>query len=150
PGAIINGWAFTQHGGTTYWDQAGLVTQTPQAGGRYDTLSAWVRGQRALGGAGLPAEIPATVQLPRDPRTPEEEKALRDYFVAKGWTKPQALLAPQHKQLASLEAVRALIDQQVPATLVSVELPTPRPSFVLKRGEYDQKGQKVQRQPPAF
>jgi hypothetical protein len=27
---VINGWAFTQHSGTVYWDKAGLVTQTPQ------------------------------------------------------------------------------------------------------------------------
>src|SRR5262249_7245682 len=30
PGMVIRGWAFTQHGGTVYWDKSGIVTQTPQ------------------------------------------------------------------------------------------------------------------------
>jgi hypothetical protein len=150
PGMVINGWAFTQHGGTTWWDKAGLVTQTPQAGGRYDTLSAWVRGQRVTGGAGLPAPVQAAVKVPRDKRTPEQQKALRDHFVANGWTKTDALLAPLRKQLAGLEAEKARIDARVPATYVAVETPAPRPSFILKRGEYDQKGTRVERATPAF
>ena len=32
PARSINGWAFTQHGGTVYWDKAGIVTRTPQDG----------------------------------------------------------------------------------------------------------------------
>src|SRR5262249_9029921 len=30
PGSVIQGWAFTQHGGVVYWDRAGLATQIPQ------------------------------------------------------------------------------------------------------------------------
>ena len=26
-GTIIDGWAFTQYGGTVYWDKAGIATQ---------------------------------------------------------------------------------------------------------------------------
>jgi hypothetical protein len=29
PGSVINGWAFTQFGGTVYWAKAGIVTLTP-------------------------------------------------------------------------------------------------------------------------
>ncbi len=47
PGTEIDGWAFTQYDGTVYWDNAGLDTWTPQEGQLYDSLSAWVRAQRA-------------------------------------------------------------------------------------------------------
>ncbi len=30
PDLVLNGWAFTQFGGTVYWDKAGVVTRTPQ------------------------------------------------------------------------------------------------------------------------
>src|SRR5262249_35167383 len=32
PGAIVDGWACTQSGGTAYWDRAGIETCTPQEG----------------------------------------------------------------------------------------------------------------------
>ncbi len=32
PGTIIDGWAFTQHGGTVYWDKAGIATQIAARG----------------------------------------------------------------------------------------------------------------------
>src|SRR5207237_631047 len=72
PGATVTGWAFTQHGGTVYWDKAGINTQVPQSGAAHDTLTAWVRAQRALGGAGLPPAVAALVKLDRSKRTPEQ------------------------------------------------------------------------------
>ena len=94
PATTITGWAFTQHGGTVFWDKAGLDTQMPQSGGTYDTLTAWVRAQRATKGAGLPPDIAAIVKLDRDKRTPEQAKQLRDYFVQNGWSKTQAAARP--------------------------------------------------------
>ena len=54
PGTVIDGWAFTQHDGTVYWDRAGIETWTPQEGQAYDSLTAWIRAHKADGGAGLP------------------------------------------------------------------------------------------------
>ncbi len=42
PGTVINGWAFTQHDGTAYWDKGGLTTRLPQSDRPYGTLSAWI------------------------------------------------------------------------------------------------------------
>ena len=39
PGAAINGWAFTQHDGTVYWDKAGIVSRTPQDNENFDSLA---------------------------------------------------------------------------------------------------------------
>ena len=149
PGAVITGWAFTQHDGTAYWDRAGIVTQTPQAGQPYDTLAAWVRVQRAAGGAGLPANIQAAVKLDRAKRSPPQQQELRDYFVANAWSKTRALLAPYQKQLAAIEQERTQLESKLPSTLVFRERKQPKPAYVLKRGEYDQHGDKVERGTPA-
>ncbi|HEY1378533.1 MAG TPA: DUF1553 domain-containing protein, partial [Gemmataceae bacterium] len=52
--------------------------------------------------------------------------------------------------LAAIEVERERIDKQLPTTLVCRELPQPKPAFILKRGEYDQKGPSVTRATPAF
>src|SRR5207253_10340676 len=109
PGETVVGWAFTLFGGTAYFDRAGIQTEVPQAGGTYDTLAGWIRSQRALKGAGLPANIVALVNLDRAKRTPEQHKQLKDYFVQNVWTKAQEHLAPLRKQLAGIEAQRTVL-----------------------------------------
>ncbi|MFO0881049.1 MAG: PSD1 and planctomycete cytochrome C domain-containing protein [Gemmataceae bacterium] len=150
PGTRIQGWAFTQFGGTAYWDQAGINTQIPQGGGVFDTLASWVRAQRARKGAGLPADIQAIVQSDRAKRTPAQQKQLRDYFVQNAWRKSQTELAPLHQVVTALEAERAKIDQAIPVTYIFRETPTPRTAYILKRGEYDKRGDAVTREVPAL
>jgi hypothetical protein len=150
PGAVIVGWAFTQFGGTVYWDKAGINTQLPQSGGVYDTLSSWVQAQRALNGAGLPPAIQALIKVDRAKRTPEQHKQLRTYFVENAWTKGQAELTPLRQKFAVLEAERNKLDQQVPVTYVFKEMATPVQAYILKRGEYDKRGAPVGRETPPF
>jgi hypothetical protein len=56
-------------------------------------------------------------------------------------------IAPEGKalatKLASLQAEHAAIEKAVPTVMVMQEMATPRDTFVLKRGQYDQKGDKV-------
>src|SRR5262249_25653451 len=54
PGAVVNGWAFTQFDGTVYWDKSGLITRTPQGDQAFTSLAAWLQAQRTTGGASLP------------------------------------------------------------------------------------------------
>ena len=49
PGTVIKGWAYTQHDGTAFWDKGGLTTRVPQGEQTFDTLSAWVGAQKAIG-----------------------------------------------------------------------------------------------------
>jgi hypothetical protein len=150
PGTAVTGSAFTQHGGTAYWDKAGLVTRTPQGEQPFDTLAAWLRAQKAAGGAGLPKPIQDLVKLDPAKRTPGQQKQLRDHFVEHAYTKTRALFAPFHQELAAVEKEKAELDKQMPATLVFKERGDLRPAYLLKRGEYDQRGEQVGRATPAF
>lgn len=149
PGTIVNGWAFTQFGGTVYWDKAGLVTRTPQGEQPFDTLASWVQVQKAIGAAGLPKPIQQVLRIDRAKRTDKQQKQLRDYFVEYAYAPTRAMMAPLHRELAEIEKVRDRLDKQLPSTLVSDEMPTPRPAYILKRGEYDQRGAPVNRDTPA-
>jgi hypothetical protein len=151
PGAVINGWAFTQHGGTTYWDKAGIVTQTPQGKQSFENLWVWVRFQRTIGGVGLPADVLQTVvKTPGDKWNEKQKKRVRAYFIENVYAKSQATFVPLHQQIAELEKERARIDKELPSTLVFKESIKPRPAYVLKRGEYDQRGEQVARDTPKF
>jgi mono/diheme cytochrome c family protein len=150
PGSVITGWAFTQHDGTTYWDKAGILTSTPQEGRAFATLAGWLRVQQASGGAGLPKDLKEILKVAPEKRSAAQKKQLRDYFVENAWEKARATFEPLHRQLAEIDRERERLDKELPATLVSKEQATPRPAYVLKRGEYDQKGEKVGRDTPAF
>ncbi|MGH7170283.1 MAG: DUF1549 and DUF1553 domain-containing protein, partial [Gemmataceae bacterium] len=149
PGTVINGWAFTQFGGTVYWDKAGIVTRTPQGKQSFTSLTAWVRAQRASG-AGLPKAIQQIIKRPRGKRNDSQKKQLREYFLENVYAKTQGTLAPLRKQLTALDKKRQQIDKAIPATLVFKERATPKPAYILKRGEYDQRGEQVGRDTPRF
>jgi Protein of unknown function (DUF1553)/Protein of unknown function (DUF1549)/Planctomycete cytochrome C len=150
-GAIIDGWAFTQYGGTVYWDKAGIQTQTPQDGQIYESVTAWVRAQRASKSAGLPANLKAIVALERSRRTEAQANELRAYFIEHAYAKTSGTFEPLRSKLEQAERTRKQLDEQVPTTLVFREKTgEPKPAYLLKRGEYDQRGEKVGRAVPAF
>ncbi|HMF13022.1 MAG TPA: PSD1 and planctomycete cytochrome C domain-containing protein, partial [Gemmataceae bacterium] len=53
-------------------------------------------------------------------------------------------------RLAKLKRELSDLDKQVPTTMVMEEMPKPRDTFVLVRGQYDRKGDKVIANVPAF
>jgi mono/diheme cytochrome c family protein len=151
PGTEIEGWAFTQHGGTVYWDKAGIETETAQDGQLYESLSVWVRAQRARADTGLPENIKKIVALERSQRSESQARELRAYFIEHGYAETERILAPMRTKVAEIERHKKQLEDQRPTTLVYREKAgEPRPAFLLKRGEYDQRGEKVERAVPAF
>jgi hypothetical protein len=151
PGDAIDGWAFTQHGGTVYWDKAGLATLTPQEGQTFDSLADWLRSQRASRGAGLPQNLRAIVMLDQTKRSDAQTKELLSHFVELAYRKTSAIFEPLHEKLEQAEQGRKGIEGQLAATLVFRERQgEPKQAYMLKRGEYDQRGEKVFRAVPAF
>ncbi len=152
PGTTIAGWACTQQGGTVYWDKAGLLTRTPQAGRQEGetSLAVWLKRVQTTRGAGLPKPVADAVKAAPAKRSPAQNKVLRDYFIEHIWSQTRTTFAPLHKELAAAEKELADLDKQLPSTLVYKELAQPRPAYILKRGEYDQRGEQVQRGTPAF
>jgi hypothetical protein len=151
PGTLIDGWAFAQHGGTVYWDQAGLRTWTPQDGQTYDTFTDWVRARKVDNGNGLAKPLQDALKLERSQRTEAQLGQLREAFFETGYAGNRAALEPLRAQLANAEQARKAIDDAIPTTLIFKERAgEPKPAFLLNRGEYDQRRDQVARAVPEF
>ena len=151
PGTLVEGWAFTQFDGTAYWDKSGIETATPQNGQLYDSLSAWLTAARATGVTGLPENVKTIVMLDRLKRSPAQRHEVSAYFIEHAYTKTAKAIEPLTVKIEQAERHRRAIEEQFPTTMVFREKAgEPKPAFLLKRGEYDQRGEKVERGVPAF
>ena len=147
PGAQVNGWAFTQHGGTVYWDHAGIISRTPQSGQSYESQRVW---ELAIGaGPNLPQPVQAALKAAPAERNEEQTAALRSYFLENVYPTSRELLTPIIERRKGLEGELAALNEVIPKTMVTEELPQPKEAFVLTRGEYDHKGEPVVRHLPS-
>ncbi len=79
-------------------------------------------------------------------RTAHQTAALRACFLAEH--APTALRSAQ-TAVAELQEKRSNWIESLPTVMVMVEMPEPRETFVLKRGEYDKRGERVTAGVPA-
>src|SRR5262249_35108311 len=147
--SVVNGWAFTQFGGRVYWDKAGLVTRTPQGKEQFESFAAWQASERTRKSNRLPKPVQEALKADPARRTEAQQKGLRDYFLENVHPKTRPLFEPFHMRLDSLNKERAALDAVIPTTMVMADLPQPRESFVLIRGAYNRKGEKVTPGTPA-
>ncbi|HEY7180262.1 MAG TPA: DUF1553 domain-containing protein [Blastocatellia bacterium] len=106
-----------------------------------------VLGDREIEDLAVHYPIRATLSGVGGKRTKEEEERLRDYFLTE--------IAPEkmRRQYADLKDVRKrkqALDKTVTSTMVMMELGKPRDTFVLARGDYRNKTEKVTPGVPAI
>jgi len=150
PGAVINGWAFTQQDGIAYWDKGGIFSKVPQGERAYETFSAWVGAQKAVNGVDLPKDLQKIIKIAREKRDDAQKKQLLKHFLENAFVGTYEAVAPLQKKMAEANKEKEAIAKEIPTTLVFKERGDVRPAFMLKRGEYDQKGEKVERATPSF
>jgi hypothetical protein len=120
--------AFTQVGGTAWWDNFGIRGYDSSMRSLKDWLEIAVHDK----------------SLPSDPQ------ALRAHFLEHVYSESRAIFDPLHqRQQAKAEAIRELRNN-LPKQLVSKEMAKPRPAHVLIRGDFEKPGEAVQRQVPAI
>ena len=90
----------------------------------------------------LPADVAAALKVSPAKRTAAQTKRLRDHFVA------------ADRVLSDLKAQREKLTQEIaattgPRTLVMQELPQPRPTAILRRGNFLDRGEAVEPGTPA-
>ncbi len=143
PGSVLNGWAFTQYGGTVHWDKAGIVTRTPQGAQPFESQRAWEAAERAKAKSELPKPVQDAIKLEPAARSAEQNKLVRDHFLERVCPKTRSVFAPLHTQFDSLAKQHAAVEAAIPTTMVMAEMPEHRDTFLLIRGAYNQKGDKV-------
>ncbi len=149
PGAKIDGFAFTQFGGTVRWDKAGIVTMTDQEDRSPISLAAWEQQEIAREQSTLPRDVLDGIKLKGKNRTPEQEKLIHEYYIANVYKETRPIFEPLLKQIADIRKQRDDLDNSLPATMVSADMDKAREAFILKRGQYDQHGDPVLRAVPA-
>ncbi len=85
------------------------------------------------------AQLAELLRTPAAQRSAEQRQLLVQYYVNQIDPTAKALRAEQ----AELPKRRTEIDNEIPATMVMSEPAEPRPAFILKRGQYDQRGEQV-------
>ncbi len=93
-----------------------------------------------------PAPIKAILDTPQDKRTDAQRQELRQHFRQAVSTKAADL----KKRLEEQRRCRNELDSRIPTTMVMQEMPQPRETFLLVRGAYDKRGEKVAADVPAF
>jgi len=152
PGSTINGWAFTQFGGKVHWDKAGIVRVSPLPA-QFDSQLAWEAAVKNAGGkSALPKAVSAALRVPRDKRNEAQKKTIRNHFLEHVYSKTRKQFAPLHREIAAVQHKLKELDESTPSTLIMLEkTANRRPTYVLKRGEYDKpdKSRKVEPAVPA-
>lgn len=84
--------------------------------------------------------------IPSTKRSASQSLKLRSCFLAEHASTP---MREAQANLATLREQRAKLMESVPTVMVMQEMPKPRETFVLKRGVYDQHGERVREGVPA-
>jgi hypothetical protein len=144
--------AFTQADGKVFWDNAGLVTRTPQSPLPQESVAAWEKFE--LGPPNppskLPKPIPDLLQIAADKRTDAQRTELRNYYVRYVYAPARGTFDPLNKQMDDLKALETKTNNAIPTTMVMSEMPQRRAAFVLLRGNYQTPGEAVAPNVPAI
>ena len=151
PGLLVKGFAFTVHGGTAYFDHFGVIGRDHPSRDPGASFLAW---RQAKSAKGVPKGVPAPLDRwlkegVEKERTPEELARLRDYYLARVCTTLGPDLLVKRARLRQIEQAKKSYQESLPSTFVFRDLPKPRQSHVMMRGEYDQPGEKVEPMTPA-
>jgi hypothetical protein len=142
PGSELNGWAFTQVGGTVHWDTAGIVSQS-LSDEQKRSLFAWEQFRGKSKQPALPDEIQKLLDVEKAKRTPEQTAQLTRYYKQHVHPESRSTLAEPLAAQNELKRKIGDIENAIPSTLVMEDRPEPRQAHVLERGQYTEKREAV-------
>jgi Protein of unknown function (DUF1553)/Protein of unknown function (DUF1549) len=102
----------------------------------------------AVNNSNVPADVKAILGIPLDKRADAQKKRLRDYYVRFVFKDARDVFDPLNKKIDELLARRKKIEESIPYTLISEEMAKPRDAYVLIRGDFQKRGEKVERDVP--
>jgi hypothetical protein len=112
------------------------------------SFQAWLKEKSGKDIKGAPQPINGLLKQ-KTPRTPDNERTLRDYYIEFVCAETKGSFEPLHKQIAALTKQRDAVSGSVPGSLMFKDLPQPRLSAIMMRGQYDKAGAKVEPDTPA-
>ncbi len=145
--AVVDGLACTQFGGRVFWDKLGIVSRMPQGESLFENQTTWELVER--GRENLPKQVRELLATTAEKRNDEQRKVVGDHFVRYGWRKTRGVFDPLNAQAAKLREDQTKLEASYSSTMVMQEMPKPRDTFVLVRGDFRTFGEKVSPGVPA-
>ncbi|QDT74791.1 PSD1 and planctomycete cytochrome C domain-containing protein [Lacipirellula limnantheis] len=96
----------------------------------------------------MPPDVLAAASRHAAERSADDAKLVRQFF--RNTAARSAALDQLRTELAAVRKERTDVDTAVATTLIFKEMATPKPSYILNRGEYDQHGAEVTRRTPTM
>jgi hypothetical protein len=115
--------------------------------GMLNDVRIWTRALSAEDAAvvAVVEDIAELLRLAPEKRTHAQEEKVRRYFLSRYATSE---IREAHDRVEELQHQRQRLHDSLPSTMVMQEMPTPRETHVLLRGQYDRPGEKVTRGVP--
>ena len=150
-GTQFSGFAFTQFGGTVYWDKLGVAYTDDPANDPAQSQLAWEKLNQGKNPKEFPDDIKAIFRSVKvDDRKPEQQQRLREYYLANIHAGSRATFDALNKAVEKAKKTKEDFATALPATLIMRDMEKPRPANILFRGQYDQTRGEVQPATPAF
>lgn len=150
PGMLVDGMAFSQFDGRVYWDASGIRSRWPQGEEGFASVRAWFHYMHEQENPSLPGHLKDLLKNPFASLNGAQQQLFRDHFIEFEWNEMRDVFDPLHARLDAIRKEKSAYENSIPKTLVTRELAEPRETFVLVRGEYDNKGEPVKAGVPAF
>ena len=93
-----------------------------------------------------PPEVLKLINIEPTKRNKKQQAKIREHFRTNVASQPEVVKV--RDRLTALEAEIKQLEASIPTTLVWKEAAKPRQAYMLNRGEYDQRGEKVERATP--
>ena len=150
PGIKITGFAFTQFGGTVYWDRLAMSSRVEPSKDPQWSWQVWVEKNQGRRVEGLPNDLQTIVRGKKSNEWPEADvKRLKEWWFENECQSARELVEGVRSEKLALEAKKKALENLIPATFIMADLAKPRESFVMERGQYDKPKEKVSHGTPA-
>jgi hypothetical protein len=134
-----------EYGGVVFWDAVALVGEVDAATDPRSSFRVWWSALKGRAVPGLPNELVGIATAgPSKPYRPSESAQLQKYFLAEIARGVTPELEQRQSEWEEARADHAIAADAIPGTLVFRDLPVPRDSYVMIRGQYSKPGEKVQ------
>ena len=143
------GWHARNSAGTCFGTSSASSRRTPQGASLYDRQETWELAETSRDKSPVPEAVRAAIKVEPAKRSEQQRQAVRDYFVRIAYNKTRAVFDPLNREADQIAKAEADLKKAFSATMVMQELPQPRETFVLVRGDFRSKGDKVSPGVPA-
>lgn len=148
PDTLVNGMAFTQFDGAAYYDQPGISSSFPADNRHLTSIRHWE--PRAKANGKLPAALKDALKVAADKRSADQKTTILHHYLRNVYAPTRATFGPLETELGQITKRLKEIEDAIAYTMISEEMPQPRPAYVLLRGDFLKKGERVERAVPSF